>query len=68
MRILVLGGDGMLGHRLLKQRPQVLAGRLPGTLRPLAVLGTWSLTFYMVHQPLLIGAIKAWRWTQTGHF
>ena len=25
-------------------------------LRPLAVLGRWSLSFYMLHQPVLIGA------------
>jgi peptidoglycan/LPS O-acetylase OafA/YrhL len=29
-------------------------------LRPLAALGCWSLAFYMLHQPLLIGAILAW--------
>jgi uncharacterized membrane protein len=26
----------------------------------LATLGRWSLTFYMVHQPVLIGAVQAW--------
>jgi uncharacterized membrane protein len=34
---------------------------LAAPLAPLAALGRWSLTFYMVHQPLLIGAILAWR-------
>jgi uncharacterized membrane protein len=31
----------------------------------LAALGRWSLTFYMVHQPVLIGALMAWM-TLTG--
>lgn len=49
------------GQWLLTHRPTVLAGGLPGALRPMATLGRWSLSFYMVHQPVLIGAILAWR-------
>ncbi len=30
---------------------------LPKALRPVAWVGSWSLTWYMVHQPLLIGAL-----------
>jgi peptidoglycan/LPS O-acetylase OafA/YrhL len=40
----------------------VLAGALPRPLRALAALGRWSLTFYMLHQPVLIGLLLAWRW------
>ena len=52
------------GQWLLVSRPQLLAGRLPQWLNPLAVLGRWSLSFYMLHQPLFIGvlmAVAAWR-------
>ena len=56
----------LLGDWLLRRLPQALAGPVPLGLRPLAVLGGWSLTFYMVHQPLLIGAILLWRWATTG--
>mgnify|MGYP002146814710 CR=1 FL=1 len=44
---------------LLRRRRHWLAGPLPAGLRPLATLGRWSLSFYMVHQPVLIGALMA---------
>ena len=50
------------GQHLLARRPGVLAGPVPAAARPLALLGRWSLSFYMLHQPLLIGALLAWRW------
>jgi uncharacterized membrane protein len=56
----------LLADWLLRWRPAVLSGSLPVGLRPLAVLGTWSLTFYMLHQPVLIGAIRAWSWWTSG--
>ena len=49
------------GQWLLRRWRGVLGARLPAGLAPLAVLGRWSLTFYMLHQPVLIGAILAWR-------
>ncbi len=58
----------LLADALLRRRPAVLAGPVPAALRPLAVLGTWSLSFYMLHQPVLIGSIRAWRWWTTGSF
>ena len=35
----------------------LLAGALPARLAPLAALGRWPLTVYLLHQPLLIGAL-----------
>jgi uncharacterized membrane protein len=46
---------------LLAHRRAAVTGAIPAAARPLAALGRWSLTFYMVHQPVLIGAILAWR-------
>jgi uncharacterized membrane protein len=48
------------GRMLLARAPALLRGRLPRGLAPLAALGRWSLTFYMVHQPVLIGLLMAW--------
>ena len=50
-----------LGQWLLQKRPAVLAGAVPAGLRPLAVLGRWSLSFYMLHQPVFIGGLLAGR-------
>ena len=51
------------GHWLLKDRRVLLSGVVPVALRPLAALGRWSLSFYMLHQPLLIGGVMLWvRW------
>jgi uncharacterized membrane protein len=47
------------GQWLQAHRPQTLSGPLPPAVRPLALLGRWSLSFYMLHQPVLIGGILA---------
>ena len=47
------------GRWALAHQPVVLAGPVPPSVRPLAVLGRWSLSFYMVHQPVLIGVLMA---------
>jgi uncharacterized membrane protein len=52
------------GQWVLARRRAWVGGRLADALRPLAVLGRWSLSFYMLHQPVLIGALMAvvaWR-------
>lgn len=45
------------GRWVLARRRGWLAGALPAAARPLAVLGRWSLSFYMLHQPVLIGLL-----------
>ncbi len=51
------------GQWLLVHRRSWLGGPLPAVLRPSAALGRWPLSFYMLHQPLLIGAVMVWmRW------
>ncbi len=49
---------GLAGAQwLLAHRRTAFAGPVPAVLLPLATLGRWSLSFYMLHQPLLIGGI-----------
>jgi uncharacterized membrane protein len=50
------------GRWVLAHRRSWLCGAAPGAAagRGLAALGRWSLSFYMVHQPVLIGALMAW--------
>ena len=54
------------GQWAVRHRPVWLSGALPAVWRfpgrPLAVLGRWSLSFYMLHQPVLIGAVMAAAW------
>ncbi|MEI7465883.1 MAG: heparan-alpha-glucosaminide N-acetyltransferase [Burkholderiales bacterium] len=54
------------GQWALRHRPVWFSGALPAALgmpaRPLALLGRWSLSFYMLHQPVLIGAVMAAAW------
>ena len=50
------------GQALLVHLREVLTGPLAAPLQPLVVLGRWSLSFYMLHQPVFIGGILAGRW------
>jgi len=45
------------GQWLLARRRAWVERTLPRPAAPLAWLGRWSLTWYMVHQPVLIGAL-----------
>ena len=47
------------GGWLLRARPALVQGGIPAALAPLAWLGRWSLSWYMLHQPVLIGALLA---------
>jgi uncharacterized membrane protein len=39
-----------------------LSWRLPKPLNALAAIGRWSLSYYMLHQPVMIGALMALAW------
>jgi uncharacterized membrane protein len=49
------------GQWVLKHQREWVTGALPTALSPLATLGRWSLSFYMLHQPVLIGLLMAVR-------
>ena len=49
------------GQWLLKHHAAALGAGVPVALRPLAVLGRWSLSFYMLHQPVFIGVLMGGR-------
>lgn len=50
------------GQWLLVCRPHWLALTLPNALRPLNWLGRWSLSWYMLHQPVMIGTLMGVGW------
>lgn len=55
---------GMLGMRLLRSQPAFTWSSRSRIVRAVALLGRWSLLFYLLHQPILYEAISqvaAWR-------
>ncbi len=54
------------GRWALRRRRGLLSAPMPAWLRApgrlLAALGRWSLSFYMLHQPVLIGVVAAAAW------
>ena len=50
------------GMWLLERRPAWMAGPVAAAAKPLAALGRWSLSFYMLHQPVLIGLLMLVLW------
>ena len=50
------------GQWLLRRHRAWLGGAVTAPLRPLAWLGRRSLSFYMLHQPVLIGTLMALGW------
>ena len=50
------------GQWLLAKRRHWVERGVPAAAAPLAWLGRWSLSWYMLHQPVMIGALAAVRW------
>ena len=50
------------GQWLLVHQRRWLVSPVPAVASPLALLGRWSLSYYMVHQPVMIGVLLATGW------
>jgi uncharacterized membrane protein len=50
------------GQWAVRNRPQWLQAKLPRALTPAVVLGRWSLSYYMLHQPVMIGLLLPVVW------
>jgi uncharacterized membrane protein len=52
------------GRWLLERQRAFCAAPLAPVFAPLAVLGRWSLSFYMLHQPVFFALLTAWSWVR----
>ena len=50
------------GQWLLAHHRNIVRMRMPEVTAPLSWMGRWSLSWYMVHQPVLIGALMLVKW------
>ena len=41
----------------MRRRAHWLSGSVPVVAAPLSLMGRWSLSYYMLHQPVLIGVL-----------
>ncbi len=53
---------GVAAGTWLTRHGAALAWPLPAAFKPLAILGRWSLSYYMLHQPVMIGVLMALAW------
>lgn len=51
-----------MGNVHLRRKNGVVSGVFSEVLKPLAVMGRWSLTYYMLHQPLIISGLLLFGW------
>ena len=58
----VMWWGAAVGAWLLKQQPVWLARPMPQPLQALAGLGRWSLSYYLLHQPVLIALVGGVSW------
>ena len=50
------------GQWLQRRRPEWLSVKVPGGLGFLALMGRWSLSYYLLHQPILLAILSAFIW------
>ena len=50
------------GSWLSRHGGRCLTWKSPSSVKPLACLGRWSLSYYVLHQPVLIGVLMAMEW------